>query len=139
VTAEGTVDVPNGNLDILANPEIIAGPEGRGGANDLAGLTVPVRVEGPLADPRIRPQIGSVFANPENASKAVSKIGQALQKKFKGRPVGEAIGRFLGNVQIGGGRAPKPTPQALAPLQGGEPDQGDADEAMDSELEQILR
>jgi len=139
VTAEGTVDVPNGNLDILANPEIIAGPEGRGGANDLAGLTVPVRVEGPLADPRIRPQIGSVFANPENASKAVSKIGQALQKKFKGRPVGEAIGRFLGNVQIGGGRAPKATPQALAPLEGGEPDQGDADEAMDSELEQILR
>ncbi len=139
VTAEGTVDVPNGNLDILANPEIIAGPEGRGGANDLAGLTVPVRVEGPLEDPRIRPQIGSVFANPENASKAVSKIGQALQRKFKGRPVGEAIGRFLGNVQIGGGGAPKQTPQALAPLQGGEPGQGDAGEAMDSELEQILR
>ena len=121
VAAEGSVDIPRSTLDILANPEIIAGPEGRGGANDLAGLTVPVRVEGPLEDPRIRPQIGSVFANPENASKAVSKIGKVLQEKFKGRPVGEAIGRFLGNVQIGG--QPQKQPQALAPPQAGEPPQ----------------
>ncbi len=103
VTAEGTVDLARSNLDILAHPEIIAGPEGKSGANDLAGLTVPVRIEGPLEDPRIKPQIGGVFANPESASKTVNKIGEALQKKFKGKPVGEAIGRFLGNVQIGGG------------------------------------
>lgn len=141
VTAEGTVNIPGSTLDILANPEIIEGPEGRGGANNLAGLTVPVRVEGPLDDPRINPQIGSVFANPENASKAVSAIGTALQKKFKGRPVGEAIGRFLGGVQTGGGRAPQKQPQALAPLQDGEAGQGDADDddAMDPELEKILR
>lgn len=139
VTAEGDVNIPGGNLDILANPEIIAGPEGRGGANDLAGLAVPVRVIGPLDDPRITPQIGSVFANPESASKAVSKIGEVLQKKFKGRPVGEAIGRFLGNVQIGGGVLQK-QPQALAPPQEDETSQGDADDdAMDPELEQILR
>jgi AsmA protein len=140
VTAEGTVDIPGSTLDILANPEIIAGPEGGGGANNLAGLTVPVRIEGPLDDPRINPQIGSVFANPENASKAVSTIGKALQKKFKGRPVGEAIGRFLGGVQIGGGGAPRKQPQALAPLQDGAAGQGDADDdAMDPELEEILR
>jgi AsmA protein len=140
VAAEGSVDIPHGTLDILANPEIIAGPEGRGGANDLAGLTVPVSIQGPLDDPSIRPQIGSAFADPENASKAVSKIGKALQEKFKGRPVGEAIGRFLGNVQIGGGRrAPQKQPQALAPLQGAEPEQGDTDDAMDPELEEILR
>ena len=136
VTAEGTVNVPGRTLDILAKPELIAGPEGHGGANDLAGLTVPVRIEGPLDDPRIRPQIGNVFANPENASRAVSKIGKALQNKFKGRPVGEAIGRLLGNVQIGGGRGQQKQPQALAPPQTGE---GDADEATDPELEEILR
>ena len=81
VTAEGIVDLPRGNLDILAHPEIIEGPGGEGGANDLAGLTVPVRIEGPLDDPRIRPQIGGVFANPDtptrsawpSASNAVSR------------------------------------------------------------------
>jgi len=142
VMAEGTVDLARSNLDILARPEIIAGPEGNGGANDLAGLTVPVQIEGPLDDPRITPQIGGVFANPESASKTVNKIGEALQKKFKGKPVGEAIGRFLGNVQIGGGggaQAPKRAPQAFAPQQAPEPDQGDADERMDPDLEEILR
>ncbi len=139
VTAEGTVDIARGNIDVLANPEVIAGPEGRGGANDLAGLTVPVRVEGPLADPRIQPQIGSVFANPTSASKAVNKIGQALQKKFKGRPVGEAIGRFLGGVQIGGnGNGPRKRPQTLGPA-GAYSGQGDAEDPIDPELEDILR
>jgi len=143
VTAEGTVDLARSNLDILAHPEIVAGPEGKGGANDLAGLTVPVRIEGPLEDPRFKPQIGGVFANPDGASKTVNKIGEALQKKFKGKPVGEAIGRFLGNVQIGGSgggnQATKRAPQALAPPQAPEPDQGDADEALDPDLEEILR
>jgi len=144
VTAEGTVDIARGNIDVLANPEVIAGPEGRGGANDLAGLTVPVRVEGPLADPRIQPQIGSVFANPESASKAVNKIGQALQKKFRGKPVGEAIGRFLGGVQIGGnGNGSRKRPQTLGPPQAepgqSESGQGDAEDPIDPELEEILR
>ncbi|HCL62069.1 MAG TPA: hypothetical protein DIC31_06260, partial [Rhizobiales bacterium] len=106
VTAAGTVNLTQGSLDILAHPEIVAGPEGKGGANDLAGLSVPVRIEGPLDHPTIKPEIKGMFANPEQASKTVKQIGDALQKKFKGKPVGEAIGRFLGNVQIvprGGG------------------------------------
>jgi AsmA protein len=142
VSAEGTVDIARSSLDILAHPKIIEGPEGKSGANDLAGLTVPVRIEGPLEDPRIAPEIGSVLANPEGASKTVNKIGEALQKKFKGKPVGEAIGRFLGNVQIGGERR-KPAPQALAGPQAKDPEsgQGDADddEIKDPELRDILR
>jgi hypothetical protein len=62
---------------------------------------VPVRIEGPLDGPTIRPEIKSMFANPEKAGKTINQIGEALQKKFKGKPVGEAIGRFLGDVQIG--------------------------------------
>jgi len=146
VTAEGTVDLVRSNLDILAHPEIIEGSEGKSGANDLAGLTVPVRVEGPLDDPRIKPEIKGVFANPESAAKTVNQIGDALQKKFKGKPVGEALGRFLGNVQIGPRRGEKPAPkqrqappQAQAEPQADEPEQGDADEPMDPDLERILR
>jgi AsmA protein len=143
VVADGTVDLARGNLDILTHPEIVKGPEGKGGSNALAGLTVPVRIEGPLDAPQIRPQIGSVFANPETASKTVNKIGEALQKKFKGKPVGEAIGRLLGNVQIGGGdkRAPKQrrTPQALSEPQAAKPDASEADDAMDPDLKDILR
>jgi AsmA protein len=128
VAASGAVNLPLNTLDILANPEIIEGPEGHGGANDLAGLTVPVRVEGRLDDPSIRPQIGSMFANTKAATKTVNKIGEAIQKKLQGRPIGEALGQFLGNVQIGGG-APSAPPQAFSPT-GPETGQGDVDEAM---------
>jgi hypothetical protein len=117
---------------------------------------VPVRIEGPLDSPRIKPEIKGMFANPEQASKTVKQIGDALQKKFKGKPVGEAIGRFLGNVEIvprGGGGAEgddvppasqKPpgkgkTPQAEPTPQAGETEQGDSNEPDDPDLDRILR
>ena len=153
VAAAGTVDLTQSTINMLANPEIVAGPKGQGGANDLAGFSVPVRIEGPLDRPTIRPELKGMFANPEKAGKTVRQIGEALQKKFKGKPVGEAIGRFLGNVQIGpqGGdgddgaaepqanrkrskkEAPPPAPEA------NESDQGDNGESGDPELDSILR
>jgi AsmA protein len=156
VTAAGTVNLTQGSLDILAHPEIVAGPEGKGSANDLAGLSVPVRIEGPLDHPTIKPEIKGMFANPEQASKTVKQIGDALQKKFKGKPVGEAIGRFLGNVQIvprGGGSAEgdgappasqkQPgkgkTPQAEPTPEAGATEQGDSNEPDDPDLDRILR
>lgn len=146
VAAAGTVNLVQGTIDVLANPEIAAGPEGEGGANDLAGLSVPVRIEGPLDRPTIRPEIKGMFADPEKAGKTVKQIGDALQKKFKGKPVGEAIGRLLGNVQIGpredgapGAAKPQANPQASPAPEAGETDQGDSDEPLDPDLQRILR
>lgn len=133
VSAEGDVNLPGGTLQFLATPEILAAPEGDG-ANDLAGLSVPVRIEGPLDSPRIRPQIDSVFANPKSASRAVSKIGAALQKKFKGKTVGEFIGRFLGGANPGAA-----APQALAPPHSAAPQDSNVDAATDPALESPLR
>jgi AsmA protein len=104
VTARGTVDVVTGSVDFLTQPEIVAGPEGKGGANALAGLSVPVRIEGPFANPTFRPEIKGLFSSPEQTSKTVNQIGEMLQKNLKGKPVGEAIGRMLGNIRIGGAR-----------------------------------
>ena len=155
VSAAGTVDLTQSTINMLANPEIVAGPQGQGGANDLAGISVPVRIEGPLDRPTIRPEIKSMFANPEKAGKTINQIGDALQKKFKGKPVGEAIGRFLGNVQIGprngngeGDAQPqsnkqrsgkKDSPQAKPAPEEGAAEQGDSDETGDPDLDRILR
>jgi len=154
VTAAGTVDLVQSNIDMLANPEVVAGAEGKGGANDLAGLSVPVRIEGPLDAPRIKPEIKGIFANPEKAAKTVNQIGNALQKKFKGKPVGEALGRFLGNVQIsprGGGQGEDDAPAngqrsgkegasgAKPAPDTGETEQGDSNEPDDPDLDRILR
>ncbi|HSD93301.1 MAG TPA: AsmA family protein [Methyloceanibacter sp.] len=151
VAASGNVDLTQNSINMLAESEIVAGPEGASGANDLAGLSLPVRIEGPLDRPVIRPEVKAMFANPEKAGKAVNKIGKALEKKFKGKPVGEAIGRLLGNVQIGtpdegdgdapsanrqrAGRKenPKPTPPAA------EAEPKVAPEPVDPDLDRILR
>ena len=154
VAAAGTVDLTQSTINILANPEIVAGPQGQSGANDLAGLSVPVRIEGPLDRPTIRPEIKGMFANPEKAGKTVKQIGDALQKKFKGKPVGEAIGRFLGNVQIGPGgddgedggepqgnrkrSGKRENPKAKPAPDADTAEQGDSEEP-DPDLDRILR
>jgi AsmA protein len=155
VAAAGSVDLTQSTINMLATPEIAAGPEGKGGANALAGLSVPVRIEGPLERPTIKPEIKGMFANPEKAGKTINQIGDALQKKFKGKPVGEAIGRFLGNVQIaprngkGGDDAEpqsnkqrsdkKDSPQAQPAPEAGAAEQGDSDGTGDPDLDRILR
>lgn len=153
VAAAGSVDLNNSTIDMLANPEIVAGAEGRSGANDLAGLSIPVRIEGPLDRPTISPEVKSMFADPEKTGKAVNKIGKALEKKFKGKPVGEAIGRFLGNVQIGrpdddegppesqANRRPnrKEVPEAKPAPKEDEDAPSETAEPDDPELDQILR
>jgi AsmA protein len=164
VAAAGKVDIAQSTIDILANPEIVAGPEGKSGANDLAGLSVPVRIEGPLDSPKIKPELKGMFSSPEQANKTVKQIGEVIKKKFKGKPVGEAIGRLLGNVQIGphgggenGGaetgeaeappanqkQSAKPAPQQEEPpaASGGESGGENAapDEPEDPDLQRILR
>ena len=140
VTGRGTVDMVTSTLDFLTQPEIVAGPEGKGGANNLAGLSIPVRIEGPFEHPTIRPEIKGMFSSPEQASKTVNQIGDVLQKKLKGKPVGEAIGRILGGVRIGnerengqGGPANEAEPnEEEAPPQ-------ESDEGRDPDLDNILR
>ena len=152
VTASGNVDLTQSTISMLAESMIVAGPEGTGGANDLAGLSLPVRIEGPLDRPVIRPEIKAMFADPDKAGKTVNKIGKALEKKFKGKPVGEAIGRLLGNVQIGapedgedGAGGPpanrQRSGQKAAPKATPAPDVPEAEQAepVDPDLERILR
>ena len=163
VTGRGTVDIVLGNIDVTAQPQIVAGPQGKGGANDLAGLTIPVRIEGPLAHPSIKPELKGLFSSPEQTNKTMKQIGDVLQKKFKGKPVGEAIGRLLGGVQIGpkhaeSGDTPPPddgaTPQpgkkqkpdagaapkaGAAPQDDAAPQDNKEEEEQDPDLKEILR
>ena len=112
---------------------------------------MPVRIEGPLDRPTIRPEVKELFTDPEKAGKAVNQIGKAIEKKFKGKPVGEAIGRFLGDIQIqqrgddnGGFEEPaalrqEADPRAKPDADPGTAEQGDSAEPADPEIEELLR
>ncbi len=135
VKARGTVDVVTGTLDFLTQPEIKAGKRGN---NKLAGLSIPVRIEGPFAQPRIRPEIGGMFSSPGGASNTVNQIGEMLQQNLKGKPVGEAIGRILGSVKIGKDRGDEDGAGGPAEddAQTAEPAEEDASESGEPEEEE---
>jgi AsmA protein len=157
VKARGTVDLVTGTLDFLTQPEIKGGKRG----NKLAGLSIPVRIEGPFAQPSIRPEIGGLFSSPGATSNTVNQIGEMLQQNLKGKPVGEAIGRILGSVKIGkdrgkdgengaGGPAEAEVqaaePAEEAPAENGEaqdeeapPGDEEFDRSGDPDLDEILR
>ena len=140
VTGRGTVDMVTSSLDFLTQPEIVAGPEGRGGANNLAGLSIPVRIEGPFDDPAFKPELKGLFSSPEQAGRTINQIGDVLQKKLKGKPVGEAIGRMLGGVRIGNDRVNGqggPAGEAEPDEEGAPPQE--SDEGRDPDLDNILR
>ena len=145
VSARGTVDMVTNSLDFLTQPEIVAGPEGKGGANSLAGLTIPVRIEGPFDHPIFKPEIKGMFSSPEQASKTVNEIGGVIQKKFKGKPVGEAIGRILGGVHIGTNRGNgQAAPSGEASSNKAEPNSEEgppqeSGQSRDPDLDNILR
>jgi AsmA protein len=146
VTARGTVDIVTSSLDFLTQPEIVAGPEGKGGANDLASLAVPVRIEGPFDHPSFKPELKGMFTSPEQASKTINRLGDMLQKKFKGKPVGEAIGRMLGGVRVGKDRTDSAGVQNANPPANHEeePDAAEAPpqesgKSPDPDLDNILR
>jgi AsmA protein len=152
VKVRGTVDVVTGTLDFLTEPKIVAGPAGKGGANKLAGLSIPVRIEGPFAQPSFKPELKGLFSGPGAATNTVNQIGEMLQKNLKGKPVGEAIGRILGNVKIGkerdgdegaGGPAEENPQTAGPPAESAEPREEEApaqeEEEQDPDMQEILR
>jgi AsmA protein len=51
VGGEGSVDLAAGTIDYLLRPTLVASLAGQGGRAVLPGLTVPIRVRGPLASP----------------------------------------------------------------------------------------
>jgi AsmA protein len=144
VTGRGTVDMVTSSLDFLTQPEIVAGPQGKGGANNLAGLSIPVRIEGSFEHPTFKPELKGMFDSPEQASKTINQIGDVLQKKLKGKPVGEAIGRILGGVRIGNERSDGGGADTEGPASQTEPDGEDeapeeSDQGRDPDLDNILR
>ncbi len=121
LTGAGTVDVPAQTLSFRVDPKVVADLEGQGGQGDLAGLGVPVVVEGPWAEPRIYPDIEGILSNPQAALERFQKSGTALVNAREAIPgnAGEAADSLL-NKLLGGGEkktstvAPdNATPQAV--------------------------
>ena len=93
VTGAGRVDLGKRQIDFQLKPKLVASLEGQGAAQGLAGLEIPLRVQGPWERPELVPEVGDLLKDPDKAISAVKEIG----KQFKGKSANEIVDQVLGD------------------------------------------
>ncbi|HET7200154.1 MAG TPA: AsmA-like C-terminal region-containing protein, partial [Burkholderiales bacterium] len=85
LSGSGEVDVGAGSIDYLAKVSVVSSSAGQGGreAADLRGLTVPVKISGPLDAPRYRVDLKAT-AGDAVKRKAEDKLKERVQDRLKG-------------------------------------------------------
>ncbi len=96
VTGAGAVKLGERSIDYTLKPKIVADARGQGGAIDIGGLEVPVKVQGPWEKPKFAPDLSGVLKDPDKAVEAIKEIG----KQFKGKDAKEVLRGLFG----GGGQ-----------------------------------
>lgn len=74
IAGKGQVNLPGESVDYLLTTELVKSLQGQGGAQDLAGLPIPVRIKGKLTEPGYSVDLQSVMQ---------SKVKQEAQKKIE--------------------------------------------------------
>ncbi|MEP0520500.1 MAG: AsmA family protein [Hyphomicrobiales bacterium] len=77
-TGAGSIDLPAKTMEMRFDPRVVASLQGQGGGQDLAGLGVPIVVEGSFAQPRIYPDIAGILENPDAAFQQLQRFGGGL-------------------------------------------------------------
>jgi AsmA protein len=94
VGGEGSIDIGNDALNYLVRASIVATSKGQGGrdVSDLRGLTVPVKVSGPLASPSYRLDFGAMVTDGVK-QKAEDALRGQLEKRLGGGSAAPAAGK----------------------------------------------
>jgi len=80
IGGKGQVNLPADSVDYLLTAELVKSLEGQGGAQDITGLPIPVRIKGKLADPGYSVDLQSVLQS-KVKEQAKQKIEEAIQDK----------------------------------------------------------
>jgi AsmA protein len=93
VAGRGRVDLPARTLTYLLEPKAAATLEGQGGSEQVAGVLVPVIIEGPWDDLSYRPDlsgaIGAALRDPEALKEQIEQLGgqgEDVKRALEGDP-----------------------------------------------------
>jgi AsmA protein len=78
VTGAGTVELPPRTVHYRVVPKLAATFKGQGGQSDVAGLGIPVLVEGPWSNLSYRPDLASIARDPSRALKGLEALPKGL-------------------------------------------------------------
>jgi AsmA protein len=95
VTGAGQIQLPAQAVDYVVKPKLVASLQGQGSGDALAGLEVPVRIQGPWAKLAFTPDVGAVLRDPK-ALDAAKEIGRQFKEGGGGKAIGDALKGFLG-------------------------------------------
>ena len=89
IGGKGDIDIGNSSIDYVTKASVVATAKGQGGAetDQLAGLTVPVRLSGPFDNMKYDVNYGAVATD-----LAKSKAGERLREKLEERLGGDKSG-----------------------------------------------
>lgn len=85
LTGEGVVNLPAEQIDYGLQPKLVNSLAGQGGVASLAGINIPIRVKGPLSNPKFTPDADGLLKNNgaaiEDTVDSVKKVVKDLKKK----------------------------------------------------------
>ena len=83
VGGKGSADLNREEVDYLVNAKLVGTSKGQGGdsADELAGLSIPVRIKGPFTDPKIDVKLEEMLKANLDAQKEKLKAEIDAQKK----------------------------------------------------------
>ena len=99
VNGSGTVDLPARSVDYRIEPKAAATLEGQEGNTDVAGVLVPVVVQGPFDDLSYKPDLGNLVdqaikdpkALKENVKQQLDAVGDATKDLNSAKDIGKAL------------------------------------------------
>jgi AsmA protein len=92
MSGAGIVDIGQRTIEATLRPRLVGSLAGQGGAADLSGLELPVKVSGPWTRPEISPDMGAVLKDPDKAVETLKELGRQLKKEGG---IEKLIERFL--------------------------------------------
>ena len=104
MTGAGQIDLAHQTIDMRLNPKLVGTLDGQGGEFDVAGVGMPIIVNGPLSGPRIYPDLANLLANPDAALQNLSNLKDSI-KALKGGKLDTAriVKDQLGLDRLGAG------------------------------------
>jgi AsmA protein len=88
IGGQGSINLASDTLDYLVKASIVASTKGQGGREltDLTGVTVPVRLTGPIASPSYKLDFGAMVTDVAK-QKVEERITSEIEKRLGGVPV----------------------------------------------------
>ncbi len=82
LTGSGSIDLPQQRLDLLLQPKLVASIEGQGSKKAKKGLNIPVRIDGPWSNIKVRPDV-SKAAKKKVKDKVKKKVTNKAKQLLK--------------------------------------------------------